>query len=289
MAAGPRPLTAAQGGWMQREQALLGTIATVQLWADDRARGAAVLVAVMGELRRIDQAYRGQRADSELAMVNTLGTRQPVRVSDECFRLVARAQELVRLTGGAFSIGCSLALDAAASSLQITAPGGRLTLEGLIGGYATERATRGLARQGVPHAIVSVGGCCRLLGDRRGQPWTVTLRDPQGRAEAAAGPPLALLPLQDVAVATVDAPNTTGGRDDGGADGLRSATVIAADGLTAAALAHAAVALGMAAGMALVEGHAGADAVLLDAQGRLHCSSGFDTLGPQQDRARARA
>lgn len=287
MTAGSRPLVAAQGGWMQREQALLGTIATVQLWADDRARGAAVLVAVMAELRRIDQAYRGERADSELTMVNTLGTRQPVRVSDECFRLVVRALELERLTGGAFSVGCSLALDTAASSLHITAAGGRLTLEGLIGAYAAERAARGLARQGVQHAIVSVGGCCRLLGDRRGQPWTVTLRDPQGHAETAGGPPLALLPLQDVAVATVHAPSAPAGS----IDALRSATVIAADGLSAAALAHATLALGVVAGLALVEANAGAgaDAVLLDAHGRLHCSSGFDTLNPPQDRARARA
>jgi thiamine biosynthesis lipoprotein len=99
-----RPVALAQGGWMQREQAVMGTAVTVQVWADDRTRGAAAMAAVMAEMQRIDRCYSPHRADSELSIVNAAAAQAPVRISDELFQLVARAQEFSRLTGGAFDI-----------------------------------------------------------------------------------------------------------------------------------------------------------------------------------------
>ena len=50
---------------------------------------------------------------------------------------------------------------------------------------ASPRATRSTtprrscARRGIRHAIVSAGGDSRVIGDRRGRPWTIGIRDPR--------------------------------------------------------------------------------------------------------------
>lgn len=307
----------AQGGWMQREQALLGTAVTVQLWADDRARGAAAMAAVMAEMQRIERSYSAQRADSELAMVNKLAATQAVRISDELFQLVARALDLSRQTGGAFDISFASAgvlydygagvapddislaravqaigwrgldLDPLVPSLRFARAGMRIDLGGFAKGHAVERSARLLQRHGIQHAIVSAGGDSRLLGDRRGRPWTVAVRDPRN-ADAT----LALLPLQDVAVSTSNDSERCFVRDGvrhhplldprsgRSPTQLRSVTIVAPDGLLADALSKAVFVLGPERGMELIEGIEGVDGVLIDADGRLHGSSGFEALQP---------
>ena len=54
-----------------------------------------------------------------------------------------------------------------------------------------------LAELGVRHAIVSAGGDSRVLGDRRGRPWSVAIRDPRRE-----GGVVAVLPLEDTAIST---------------------------------------------------------------------------------------
>jgi len=57
--------------------------------------------------------------------------------------------------------------------------------------------------------------------------------------------------------------------------GVHSVTVLAADGLTSEALSKAVFVLGVTRGLALVEGLPGIDAVIVDASGVLHASSGL--------------
>ena len=312
-----RTMACPQGGWMQREQAVMGTAVTVQLWADDRARGAAAMAAVMAEMQRIDRCYSPHRADSELTLVNTLAAREPVRISDELFQLVARAVDFSRQTQGAFDISYAsagalydyragiapddislaravqaigwrqLQLDPLVPSLRFGRPGMRIDLGGFAKGHAVDRCVRLLQRHGIRHAIVTAGGDSRLLGDRRGRPWTVAIRDPRD-AEAV----VALLPLQDVAVSTsgdyercfvrdgVRHHHLLDPRTGRSPAHVRSVTIVAPDGLTAEALGKAVFVLGPERGLELVERQAGVDAVVIDAEGTLHCTRGFESLQP---------
>lgn len=285
----------AQGGWMQRAQVLMGRDVTVQVWADDRSRGAAAMAAVLAEMQRIARVCDAQRPASELAMVNAAAAMQAVAVSDELFQLLARAQAFARLTGGAFDVcGGStasaegwrqLALDPVTRSLRLADAGVRLDLSGFAEAYGIDRGVALLQRQGIRHAIVSVGGDARLLGDRRGSPWMVMLRDPD-----AAGRVHARLPLRDVAVSTAAAghgrqhPGTAAAGHGRQHPGLRSVTVIAPEAITAHALARAALGLGQGLGpdpaLALVQAHAAAEAVLVDAEGHLRVSAGLQGLQP---------
>ena len=312
-----RPAALALGGWMQREQAVMGTAVTVQVWADDRTRGAAAMAAVMAEMQRIDRCYSPHRADSELSIVNAAAAQAPVRISDELFQLVARAQEFSRLTGGAFDITYAsagvlydyregvlpddislaravqaigwrhLQLDPVTPALRFTRPGVRIDLGGFAKGHAVDRCCALLQRHGIRHAIVSAGGDSRVLGDRRGRPWTIAIRDPR-----SADGVVALLPLQDVAVSTsgdyercfvrdgVRHHHLLDPRTGRSPSHVRSVTIVAPDGLSAEALGKAVFVLGVERGLQLVEQRKDCDAVVIDAEGRLHCTQGFESLQP---------
>ena len=134
-----------------------------------------------------------------------------------------------------------------------------------------------LRRHGIRHARVSAGADARLLGDRRGRPWTLAV--PDGQAAA-----LARLPLQDVAVSTAGGHAGMGhppGLDAHGgrpAAPIAGATVVAADALSAHALAQAVLVLGVERGLRLVEQQQGVEAVVVDRDDCLHGSRGFESL-----------
>jgi len=137
---------------------------------------------------------------------------------------------------------------------------------------------------------VAAGGDSHLMGDRRGRPWTLAIRDPRRATEV-----VALLPLENVAVST----SGDYERCFIGADGrrhhhlldprtgespraVRSVTVIAGDGLTTEALSKTVFVLGSARGLKLIDSLPGVDAVVVDADGVLHASNGLLDGGPTQ-------
>ena len=299
-------------GWLQREEAIMGTAVKVELWAEDRRSGEAAVAAVMDEMHRIDRVMSPHKPTSELCRINREAARQPVQLSEEMHRLVERAIDFSQLTGGAFDISyaavgqlydyrrrvrpTAAALDKAralvgwqqlhlnplARTLRFEREGMRIDLGGFAKGHAVDRAVAALARRGIQHAMVSAGGDSRVLGDRRGRPWNVAIRDPR-----RPGATVAVLPLEDVSI------STSGDYEryfDDGAErvhhlidpgtgqsprGVRSVTILSPDGLTSEALSKAVFVMGAKRGLALVEQLSGIDAVVVDAEGALHVSSGL--------------
>src|SRR5256885_4550950 len=94
----------ADGSWLSRDEAIMGTAIRVELWSDDRAAGVAAIAAVMAEMHRIDRAMSPFKPDSELSRINRDAAAKPVVVSDEMFRLLERAVAFSQLSGGAFDI-----------------------------------------------------------------------------------------------------------------------------------------------------------------------------------------
>ena len=200
----------AAGGWMKREEAIMGTAIAVELWGETAAAGEAAIDAVMAEMHRIDRTMSPHKDDSELTRINRGAAAAPVRLSDEMTSLLTRAESFARLTGGAFDItyaavgqlydyragtkptpealarACRavgwrlLALDRGARTVRFTRPGMRIDLGGFAKGYAVDNAARILRALGIRHAMVSAGGDSRVIGDKRGRPWTIGIRDPRG-------------------------------------------------------------------------------------------------------------
>lgn len=311
---GHSPRTAA--GWVRREEAIMGTAISVELWADDTSVGEAACAAVMDEMHRIDRAMSPHMPSSELSAINRDAARQAVRLSGEMYILVEQALGFSRLSGGAFDISYAavghlydyrqhlrpdeaalraaracvgwqhLQLDPRARTLRFARPGMRIDLGGFAKGHAVDRAALLLRQRGIAHAMVSAGGDSRVIGDRRGRPWSVAIRNPR-----RAGEVVAVLPLEDVSISTsgdyeryfdeagvrhhhlID-PAT--GRSP---PGVQSVTILAPDGLTSEALSKTVFVLGARQGLALVETLSGIDAVVVDSDGVLHASSGLLQAG----------
>jgi thiamine biosynthesis lipoprotein len=167
------------------------------------------------------------KAESELSRINREAFERPVRISEEMFRLLVRAQEFASLSAGAFDITYAAvgrlydyragvrpddaALEAAraavgwqhvelatcAQTVRFGKPGMCIDLGGFAKGHAVDNAITLLQRLGIRHAYVAAGGDSRVLGTRAGRPWTVAIRDPRRPAEVAA-----VLPLEDTAIST---------------------------------------------------------------------------------------
>jgi FAD:protein FMN transferase len=308
------------GGWLRRAEAIMGTAISVELWSEDRQAGEAAVTAVMDEMHRIDRAMSPHRPDSELSRINAEAAERPVPLSGEMFRLLTLAQRFSELSGGAFDLTYAavgrlydyragtapdpaaleaaralvgwrcLQLDPAASTVRFAKPGMCIDLGGFAKGHAVDNATALLRKRGIAHAYVAAGGDSRVIGDRRGRPWTIAIRDPRQEGEV-----VAVLPLEDVAISTSGDYERYFERDGvrchhivdpatcRSPAAVRSVTILAADGLTCEALSKSVFVLGAERGLALVESMADVDAVVVDSAGRLHRSSGLlDGSAPAQ-------
>ncbi len=299
-------------GWLVQDEVVMGTAIRVELWCERRGVGQAAIDAVMAEMHRIDRTMSPHKPDSELSRINRDAARQPVRVSAEMFSLLRRAGGFAEFSDGAFDItyaavGClydyrrgirpdaaalararecvgwrGLKLDAATHSVRFEREGMRIDLGGFAKGHAVDNAAAILARHGIHHAHVAAGGDSRVIGDRRGRPWTIGIRDPRRADEL-----VAMLPLEDTAISTSGDYEryfeTDGERCHHIVDpasgrspaAVRSVTVLAADGLTCEALSKAVFVRGAERGLALIERLPGIDAIVVDAAGRLHVSPGM--------------
>lgn len=310
--AGAAPAADAPAGWLKREEAIMGTAVAVELWSESRPAGEAAMAAVMEEMRRIDRTMSPHKPDSQLSQINRDAARMPVHLSDEMCMLIARAIEFSRWSDGAFDISYAsagqlydyragvapdeatlaqareavgwqqLLLNDHQRTLRFGKPGMRIDLGGFAKGHAVDRCIAILRSRGITNAMVSAGGDSHVLGDRRGRPWMIAVRDPRREGEV-----VALLPLQDTAVSTsgdyerffekggVRHHHLLDPRTGRSPSGVRSVTILAHDGLTSEALSKTVFVLGAQRGMALINSLSGVDAVIVDSTGLLHYSSGL--------------
>ncbi|HHQ14698.1 MAG TPA: FAD:protein FMN transferase, partial [Chromatiales bacterium] len=197
--------------WFGETQAKMGTRVEVQFWHADADQAASLMKAAMAEIDRIEQEMSTFRESSPISAVNREAAVRPVPVSTELFGLVERALELSELTNGAFDItfdsvgqlydfrsgrrpdGEEIAarlgsidyhqvhLLAKQHAVRFLHPGVRINLGGIAKGYTVESVIGLLRKAGVKHALATAGGDTRLLGDRRGRPWTVGIRNPDDK------------------------------------------------------------------------------------------------------------
>jgi thiamine biosynthesis lipoprotein len=176
----------------------------------------------------------------------------------------------------------NLHVDLETNTVRFAKEGMRIDLGGIAKGYAVDRSIEHLRRLGIEHAMVNAGGDTRLLGDRRGKPWIVGIRDPRNDGRF-----VTRLPLEGEAISTsgdyeryfeedgvryhhILVPGT--GRS---ASGVRSATVIGADATLTDGLSTTVFVLGVERGMRLIASLPGVEAVVVDEQGRIYYSDGL--------------
>jgi thiamine biosynthesis lipoprotein len=300
--------------WYSDARQKMGTRVEIQLWADSEAAARPLLAAGMAEFDRIESWMSTYREDSEISRVNRLAAREPVKVSAELFGIVRKSLELSVVSGGAFDITFDsvgklydfragvrpdaksirkslpdinyrhVILDPAASTIRFTQEGTRINLGGIGKGYSCERVIELLRKAGVTHALVNAGGDTRLLGDRRGKPWMVGIRDPDDGQRW-----VTRLALADEAISTSG--DYERFFDEGGvryhhildpkvgtsASGVRSVTVIGPDATVTDGLSTTVFVMGPERGLALIEATPGYAAVVIDAERNVRFSKALQS------------
>jgi thiamine biosynthesis lipoprotein len=304
----------ARAGWVGEAIDLMGTRVSVELWAEDEARGRELVEEVLADYRRIDATMSTYKPDSVLSLVNARAASEPVALDRELYTLIDRALEFSVVSDGAFdityeSVGylydfrarqrpdrAALAehlgaidyrhveLDPAKSTIRFTQPGVRINLGGIAKGYAVEHGAELLRRRGVEHALLNAGGDTRVIGDRRGQPWMVGIRHPRLSEQDV----FTRLPIVDEAISTSG--DYERFFDEDGhryhhilnpatglpTEGILSVTVVGPDATTTDGLSTTIFVMGAERGLAmLAKSFPGYEAVVVDASGKLSYSSGL--------------
>jgi len=195
---------------VRRSEPLLGTFVTITVYGENRVQGNTAVSAAFEEFRRIDGLMSIHRADSELSRLNARAAAEPVVVSPDLFRVLAKAQEIADLTEGSFDITIRpladlwgfiwkeyrlptdeqlkavlprvnhrlVHLDAEKRTVHFL--GVSLDLGGIAKGYAVDCAVEKLQSSGVTNAMVKAGGDLRVIGVPPGKTnWIVQLEDPR--------------------------------------------------------------------------------------------------------------
>ena len=306
----------ARAEWFYREEAIMGTRVAVELWSEDADLATRAMDAVIAEMRRTDELMSTYKPESQLSAVNAHAFERPVEVDPEIIDVVSRALDFSRLSGGAFDITYAsvgylydyrahqrpsaeqvaaalpgidyrqVQVDRGTNTIRFLRKGVRIDLGGIGKGHAVDRSIDTLRRLGIEHAMVNAGGDTRLLGDRRGKPWIVGVRDPRNE-----GKMVTRLPLENEAISTsgdyeryfeedgvryhhILVPGTGDV-----ARAVRSATVIGPDATLTDGLSTTVFVLGVERGMELVSRLPDVEAVIVDKDGRIFYSDG---LAPPQ-------
>ncbi len=300
-------------GWIGEAIDLMGTRVSVDLWADDEARGHQLVAAVLEDYRRIDAKMSTYKPDSEISLINARAANAAVPIDAELFDLIHRSLEVSAASRGAFDITYEsvgylydfhahrhpddlqirdrlpaidyhhVVLGDATRTIHFTMAGVRINLGGIAKGYAVEHAAAMLREQGVKNALLSAGGDTRVIGDRRGQPWIVGIRHPRLGDQV-----FTRLPIVDEAISTSGdyerffdedghryhhIINPSTGEP---TRGTLSATVIGPDATTTDALSTTVFVLGAKAGIELLErSFPGYEGIVVDAMGKVSYSSGL--------------
>jgi len=309
LAIAPAPAHAA---WYSRTEAIMDTRIYVELWDTSPQHANAAIDAVMAEMHHVDDLMSDFKPQSELSQINEHAAQHPVVVSPELYDLIKLSTHYSRITDGAFDITVEsvwrlyhfrreihptdaqirallptvgwrqLIFDDRHHSIRFARPGMAIGLGGIAKGYVVDRSIDILKAMGIRHAVVTAGGDTRLLGDRRGRPWMVAIRDPWDLHKV-----VTMLPLADEAISTsgdyyrgfvqngkrydhILSPFT--GRS---AQRVRSASVIAPTATQTDGMSKTAFILGPDRTLRLIDGMPQYDAVFICPDGRVVYSKGI--------------
>lgn len=300
---------AVNADWYSASDNIMGTRISVELWHQDAQQANHAMGAVMDVMRAVDESMSPSLSRSELFKINQQAAQQDVIISQSLFALIEKSLHYSSMSNGAFDISFSsvgrfydyrekiapgqqqldenlaainyryIQLDKKNHTIRFMHPQLKIDLGGIAKGYAVDRAIEQLQQLGIESAIVSAGGDSRILGDRRGNPWVIGVRHPRKDEQYAVR-----IPLDNTAISTSGdyerfflkgdqrihhIINPTTGKS---ASSVQSVSILAPLAVDSDALSTTVFVLGIKKGLALVNQLQGIDAIIIDAQGRLHYS-----------------
>ena len=290
----------------------MGTEIVTDIWHENKSQAKDCSEQVFAEMRRINELMSPYLPDSEVSRLNREAAVKPVTVSEELFKVIKTAQKFSELSEGAFDITFAsvgflydyrnrhkpsqsqvdqalsainyrhIKLNDRNKTIQFLRPGVKIDLGGIAKGYAVDNGIEILKQCGVKNAMVSAGGDSRILGDRKGWPWVLGIKHPRNKNEV-----VVKLPLSDTAVSTsgdyerffiedgvryhhIISPQTGKSVSE-----TWSATVIGDKAIETDALSTTMFVMDTKDALALIDKMENIDAIIIDAKGVMHYSSGL--------------
>jgi thiamine biosynthesis lipoprotein len=209
----------------------MGTRFKIILYAPDADTAKKAADAAFARIADLDGIMSDYRPASELMQLCAKSGGDPVKVSDDLFFILQKAQETSRLSDGAFDVTVgpvvklwrlsrrsqrlpdpeklaaardlvgwqNVKLDAKEQTVQLLKPGMQLDLGGIAKGYAGDAAVAVLKKHGIDRALVVGGGDIVAGGPPPGtEGWTIAIA-PLDESDGSPGPTLT---LHDAAVST---------------------------------------------------------------------------------------
>ncbi|HEY7890546.1 MAG TPA: FAD:protein FMN transferase [Steroidobacteraceae bacterium] len=305
--------TRAHATWYSRTEAIMDTRIYVELWDTHPKHANAAIDAVMAEMHHVDDVMSDFKPESQLSRINEHAAQHPVAVSPELYHLIKLSTHYSQITDGAFDITVEsvwklyhfrqhirptdaqiqalmptvgwrqLIFDDRHHSIRFARPGMAIGLGGIAKGYVVDRSIDILKAMGIEHAIVTAGGDTRILGDRRGRPWMVAIRDPWDLSKV-----VTLIPITNEAISTsgdyyrgfvqngVRYDHILSPLTGHSAQLVRSASVIAPTATQTDGMSKTAFVLGPQKTLAIINSMPQYDAVFIDPQGRVIYSKGLE-------------
>jgi len=291
----------------------MGTEVSVIFWHEDDVAGEAIVEEIYAEVDRINALMSTYVKSSRISEINRDAASGPVVAGDELFELIRRSLDISVLTNGAFDITYEsvgqhydfrarqrpdeatveverqhidyhlVELDQSGGTVRFLEDGVRINLGGIAKGYVVERGVEILRSRGVENGIVTAGGDSRLLGDRRGRPWVVGIRDPRKDGQVAIS-----VPLEDEAIST-SGDYERYFEEDGvryhhiirpssglPVEGVHSATVFGPDAVLTDALSTSVFVMGVDEGLKLIGCQPGYESIVIDADSQIFYSTGLE-------------
>ncbi|MDR2429134.1 MAG: FAD:protein FMN transferase [Candidatus Margulisbacteria bacterium] len=207
----------------------LHTLTEIKVICRSRFQGRRAIDAAFARMKELEKKFNYFAPDSELAQINQKAFRQEIPLSADMHAILTLALAGSEISGGAFDITVTpisrlygfgagqkqapdqrniqnqlqgvgwqnVRLDSQKQTVRLLQPRAQLDLGGIAKGYAVDEAVKVLRRHGIHSALVNAGGNIYALGQNRGKPWRIAIRNPRASEET-----LQVFELRDEACAT---------------------------------------------------------------------------------------
>lgn len=300
----------------KRKLSMLGSPFEITVVAKDTIQGNYFIDKAVAEVKRIENLISDWIPTTQISEVNKNAGINPVKVDDEVFQLVTRANKISKLTNGAFDISYAsmdkiwkfdgsmkeiptkeaikssvekigyekIIMNDSAKTIFLEQKGMKLGLGGIGQGYIADKVKTLLQNEGCQSGIVNVSGDINTWGKQiDGKPWTIGIINPMNKNKV-----FATFPLEDSAVETsgsyekfvmfngIRYSHIIDPRTGYPATGIVSVSVFAKQTEIADALATGIFVLGIDVGLDLVNQLKGIECIIVDDKGKIHTSKGID-------------
>ena len=288
--------------WLMGNQFEISIVTNDVMWAEERIANA------IAEINRVEKLLSAFSDTGNVTEINRNAGIQPVKVNPEIFWLIDRAIKISELTYGAFDITYlsgdtesiaannkstktlakfgnyqSVVLDDSAMTVFLKEEGMRISFAANSKGYAADRAKYILQTQGVSSGVINAGGDLLTWGlQPDNQPWTVASADPELQHLAYANLDISNMCFatavnsdENVAIANKQVIKKINAKKGFPISGIVSMSIVSPSAELSGAIANPMIAIGVNAGLYLINKLNQIGCVIIDDHQRVYTSKGI--------------